>query len=227
MQERAGKMYLEFLCNARLLKSDCEINFENGTVSVPFIKMTLDMMRSFSENNHLNYTFENNSIKIEKCSYKNRNFSYDIEPDATAASYFMTLPQVAGGRCVIPGMKEQMLQGDISYFAVLNRLGANITFSEDGVTSRQGRPLTGGSFDFVDISDTFLTLAAISPLLSGTLEIYGIEHTRKQETDRVAAMARELVRLGQDVTEKSDRLIIQPNLNKLKLLAKAGVEVSI
>jgi 3-phosphoshikimate 1-carboxyvinyltransferase len=223
---KSGQNVSGILMQCPLLKSNCEINFDNGTVSVPFIKMTLDMMRSFCENNHLNYTFENNSIKIEKCGYKNRNFSYDIEPDATAASYFMTLPQVAGGRCVIPGMKEQMLQGDISFFAVLNRLGAKITFSEDGVTSRQGRPLTGGSFDFVDISDTFLTLAAISPLLSGTLEIYGIEHTRKQETDRVAAMARELVRLGQDVTEKSDRLIIQPNLNKLKLLAKSGVEVS-
>ena len=58
----------------------------------------------------------------------------------------MTLPQVVGGRCVIPGMKEEMLQGDISYFKVLNRLGANITFSEDRVTSRQGRPLSGGSF---------------------------------------------------------------------------------
>jgi 3-phosphoshikimate 1-carboxyvinyltransferase len=223
---KSGQNVSGILMQCPLLKSECEINFENGTVSVPFIKMTLDMMRSFCENNHLNYTFENNSIKLEKCSYKNENFSYDIEPDATAASYFMTLPQVVGGRCVIPGMKEQMLQGDISYFAVLNRLGANITFSEDGVTSRQGRLLTGGSFDFVDISDTFLTLAAISPLLSGTLEIYGIEHTRKQETDRVAAMARELVKLGQDVTEKSDRLIIRPNLNKLNSLAKCGIEVS-
>ena len=74
--------------------------------------------------------------KIRKCSYKNENFSYDIEPDATAASYFMTLLQV-GVADVIPGMKEQMLQGDISYFEVLNRLGANITFSVDGVTSHQ------------------------------------------------------------------------------------------
>ena len=127
---------------------------------------------------------------------------------------------------MIPGMKEQMLQGDIAYFEVLNKLGANISFDEYGVISRQGRPLSGGSFDFVDISDTFLTLAAISPLLNDTLEIYGIEHTRKQETDRVSAMARELVKLGQDVTEKPDRLIIRPNLNKLLSLARHGVEIS-
>jgi 3-phosphoshikimate 1-carboxyvinyltransferase len=223
---KSGQNISGILMQCPLLESDCEINFKNGTVSVPFIKMTLDMMRSFCENNKLNYTFENNSIKLEKCSYKNENFSFEVEPDATAASYFMTLSQVVGGTCVIPGMKEQMLQGDIAYFDVLNTLGANITFGEDGLRSCQVRPLGGGSFDFVDISDTFLTLAAISPLLSETLEIYGIEHTRKQETDRVSAMARELVKLGQDVTEKSDRLIIRPNLNKLISHAKSGIEIS-
>ena len=223
---KSGQNISGILMQCPLLQSDCEINFENGTVSVPFIKMTLDLMRTFCENNNLNYVFENNSIRIEKCNYQSKSFSYNIEPDATAASYFMTLPQVVGGTCMIPGMKEQMLQGDISYFQVLNTLGANITFDEYGVMSRQERPLSGGSFDFVDISDTFLTLAAISPLLSGTLEIYGIEHTRKQETDRVSAMARELVKLGQDVIEKSDRLIIRPNLNKLISQAKSFVEVS-
>jgi 3-phosphoshikimate 1-carboxyvinyltransferase len=222
---KSGQNISGIIMQCPLLQSDCEINFENGTVSVPFIKMTLEMMRSFCENNILDYTFYNNAIKIDKCSYGNENFSYNIEPDATAASYFMTLPQVVGGTCVIPGMKEQMLQGDIAYYQVLNKLGANISFDEYGVISRQERSLSGGSFDFVDISDTFLTLAAISPLLNDTLEIYGIEHTRKQETDRVSAMARELVKLGQDVTEKSDRLIIRPNINKLISRAKSGVEV--
>jgi 3-phosphoshikimate 1-carboxyvinyltransferase len=222
---KSGQNISGIIMQCPLLQSDCEINFENGTVSVPFIKMTLEMMRSFCENNILDYTFYNNAIKIDKCSYENENFSYNIEPDATAASYFMTLPQVVGGTCVIPGMKEQMLQGDIAYYQVLNKLGANISFDEYGVISRQERSLSGGSFDFVDISDTFLTLAAISPLLNDTLEIYGIEHTRKQETDRVSAMARELVKLGQDVTEKSDRLIIRPNINKLISRAKSGVEV--
>jgi len=223
---KSGQNVSGILMQCPLLKSDCEINFESGTVSVPFIKMTLDMMRTFCENNKLNYTFENNSIKIEKCSYKNENFNYEIEPDATAASYFLTLPQVVGGNCRIPGMKTDMLQGDIAYFEILNQLGANISFDGKGVLSRQGHHLGGGSFNFVDISDTFLSLAAISPLLSEPLEIYGIEHTRKQETDRVSAMARELVKLGQDITEKSDRLIIHPNLNKLKNLASKGLEIT-
>ena len=223
---KSGQNISGILMQCPLLESDCKINFENGTVSVPFIKMTLDIMRAFCENDSLNYKYSKNAIEIEKCSYKKDIHSYKIEPDATAASYFMTLPQVVGGSCVIPGMKEQMLQGDIAYYKVLNELGADITFGQSTVKSSQRHPLSGGSFDFVDISDTFLSLAAISPLLGDTLEIYGIEHTRKQETDRVSAMARELIKLGQDVTEKSDRLIIRPNLNKLRSLGKHGVEIS-
>ena len=70
-----------------------------------------------------------------------------------------------------------------------------------------------------------LSLAAVSPLLSSPLTISGIAHTRKQETDRVSAMATELRRLGQSVEESEDRLRITPNLNKLKSLAVDGVEI--
>ena len=64
--------------------------------------------------------------------------------------------------------------------------------------------------DFSRFSDTFLTLAAIAPLLPGSTRITGIAHTRKQETDRVAGMARELRRLGQEVDETEDALEIHP-----------------
>ena len=134
MQERADKMYPVFLCNALYLNLTLKSILESGTVSVPFIKMTLDMMRSFCENT-LNCKFYNNTIKM-KCSYKNDEFSYHIEPDATAASYFMTLPQVVGGT-LDSRMKEKMLQ-NIAYFQVLNALGAYIAFDESGVISSQG-----------------------------------------------------------------------------------------
>ena len=58
MQERAGKNVSGILMQCPLIKSECEINFENGTVSVPFIKMTLDMMRTFCKHNNLYYTFD-------------------------------------------------------------------------------------------------------------------------------------------------------------------------
>ena len=138
----------------------------------------------------------------------------------------MTLPLIVGGECEVKGMRPDMLQGDIAYCNVLNQVGAEINFTKSGVLVNESSTLDGGFFDFNDISDTFLTLAAISPLLSGSLEIFGIEHTRKQETDRVSAMATELKKLGQEVEEKKDRLIIHPNLNKLCDIARNPILIS-
>lgn len=223
---KSGQNISGILMQCPLLQSDCEITFSDGTVSLPFVKMTLEMMRSFTETNHLDYSLSESRIILKNASYKKSSFTYDIEPDATAASYFITLPQVVGGICEISGMHGQMLQGDIAFSHVLNSLGANLDFDINGISSKSTGKLTGGTFDFVDISDTFLTLAAISPLLNGSLQIYGIEHTRKQETDRVSAMSKELIKLGQDVEEHIDRLIIHPNLNKLRTLAMDGVEIN-
>jgi 3-phosphoshikimate 1-carboxyvinyltransferase len=81
-------------------------------------------------------------------------------------------------------------------------------FSE--VIAAVARDRRGLDRNFREFSDTFLTLAAIAPLLDGPTRISGIAHTRKQETDRVAGMARELTKLGQHVIETEDALEIHP-----------------
>ncbi|HND61695.1 MAG TPA: 3-phosphoshikimate 1-carboxyvinyltransferase [Opitutaceae bacterium] len=125
--------------------------------------------------------------------------TYAIEPDATAASYFQALPLVAGGELGLPGLRPPGagLQGDSAFVEVLARVRAR----------PNGRMLDE---DFREISDTFLTLAALAPLLNGPTRITGIAHTRRQETDRVAGMARELQRIGQHVVETEDALEIHP-----------------
>jgi 3-phosphoshikimate 1-carboxyvinyltransferase len=124
---------------------------------------------------------------------------YPIEPDATAASYWQALPLVVGGELELPGLRAPGagLQGDSAFVEVLQRV-------------RQPGSPAGRTEDFHEISDTFLTLAAIAPLLVGPTRITGIAHTRLQETDRVAGMATELRRLGQDVVEEPDALTITP-----------------
>jgi len=145
--------------------------------------------------------------------YRPSGSDYVIEPDASAASYFLALPLVCGGRVTLPGLRRPSLQGDAAFAERAEQAGATITVEANGtscrfdVTSARGRGIRG---DFHAISDTFLTLAAIAPLLEGETRITGIAHTRKQETDRVAAMATELRRLGQDVTEEHDALTIRP-----------------
>jgi 3-phosphoshikimate 1-carboxyvinyltransferase len=114
----------------------------------------------------------------------------------------------------LPGLRPHGagLQGDTQFAEVLERAGLRVSRRGDGlsVEYRAGDPRKGQEQDFGGFSDTFLTFAALSPLLSGRTKISGIAHTRKQETDRVAGMARELTRLGQEVEETEDTLEITP-----------------
>ena len=131
--------------------------------------------------------------------------TYAVEGDATAASYFLALPVVTGGHLTLSNyVAASKLQGDVGFAPVLQRAAS---------TRR------GVEADFNKFSDTFLTLAAIAPLLEGPTKITGIAHTRKQETDRVAGITKELRKLGQDVVETDDSLTITPRP------LKSGVEI--
>lgn len=134
---------------------------------------------------------------------------YAVEGDASAASYLLALALVTGGRIELPSYGGP-LQGDVRFADVLTRAGLR----REGPGRFRGGPLSVGSGgldeDFREFSDTFLTLAALAPLLPEPTRIRGIAHTRRQETDRVAGMARELRRLGQHVVETEDALEIHP-----------------
>jgi 3-phosphoshikimate 1-carboxyvinyltransferase len=137
--------------------------------------------------------------------------TYPIEADATAASYFLALPLVAGGALTFPNLHGG-LQGDAQFLEVLYRIGLHRSPSNGAPTYGPvpQAPRPGIAQDFSEFSDTFLTLAALAPLLEGPTRISGVAHTRKQETDRVAGMARELEKLGQEVVETDDALTITP-----------------
>jgi 3-phosphoshikimate 1-carboxyvinyltransferase len=119
---------------------------------------------------------------------------YQIEGDASAGSYFLALPLVTGGQLSFANYGGP-LQGDVKF---------------RDVTAAVGPARRAVTQNFREFSDTFLTLAAIAPLLDGPTVISGIAHTRKQETDRVAGMATELKKLGQHVIEREDSLEIHP-----------------
>jgi len=221
---KSSQVLSAILMISPLISPKYSLSFGGGTVSAPFVDMTLSMMRTFSTDDFFS-SFASSRIEIESDGYRDDDFEFTVEPDATAASYFLTLPIVTGGRCALEGIHEEMLQGDSAYTGVLREIGVEIKTTDEGIESAMSGEPKGGSFDFNDISDTFLSLAAISPLLSSPLTINGIAHTRKQETDRVSAMASELRKLGQDVEESEDQLRIYPDLNKLRLMAGDGVQI--
>jgi 3-phosphoshikimate 1-carboxyvinyltransferase len=168
----SSQMLSALLMVAPHAKSPLRVKLKGAAGSKPFVAMTEAMVRQFAA----------------------APADYRIEGDASAASYFLALPVVTGGKLALPNYGGP-LQGDMKFSEVI------------GAVAREKRGLDR---NFREFSDTFLTLAAIAPLLDGPTKISGIAHTRKQETDRVAGMAAELRKLGQHVVETEDALEIHP-----------------
>lgn len=207
----SSQMLSALLMVAPVASTPVEIVLSGATVSEPFVAMTVAMIKQFGitiaeSDDGLRFR-----VPVGRYHWSDGD-SYQVEPDATAASYFLALPAATGGSATVAGVSEDSLQGDIAFAQELRRIGLETIERGPGFTSTKpshARP-AGITADFKAFSDTFLTLAAIAPLLDGPTRISGIAHTRHQETDRVAGMVRELRRLGQQVIEEDDALEIHP-----------------
>jgi 3-phosphoshikimate 1-carboxyvinyltransferase len=205
----SSQMLSALLMVAPLAKEPINILLSKS-VRWPFVQMTTNLMTDFGQG-HIGPLFDDR-LKIRNATrYTIDGGVFPIEPDATAASYFAALPFVTGGSLVLRKLKWGQ-QGDTDFLSVLNKAGLGVVEDYGGfsVSFERGDERKSLSEDFNEFSDTFLTLAAIAPLLDGPTKITGIAHTRKQETDRVAGMARELKKLGQHVIETEDSLEIHP-----------------
>lgn len=211
------------LMAAPLAPSSVRVRLAGATVSRPFVNMTLGCMAQFGQTQPVLEIDHADTFHFLPYPYRVAGAHYPVEPDATAASYFLALPWVVGGALELPGFGGVTLQGDRAFAEIMRHFGIEIDAlsKQDARIRLQKRFAPGGDFDFNAISDTFLTLAALAPLMEMPLTIRGIAHTRHQETDRIDAMAKELRRLGQSVAETPDSLSIVPNLEALKEAASA------
>ncbi len=135
--------------------------------------------------------------------------SVQIEPDASAASYFFAAAAMTGGRVTVKGLNANTVQGDVGFVDVLAQMGAAVTFSDDSITV-EGRPLRGVEVDMSAISDTVQTLAMVATVADGPTTMTNIGFIRAKETDRIAAPATELERLGIEVDAEPDSLTVHP-----------------
>jgi len=185
-----------------------------GGVRWPFVAMTLRQMAQFGQPTAALAAQPAAEFDVPWGRAFAAPDAYPIEPDATAASYFLALPLATGGSVRVTGLPEagDSLQGDLAFAGIVARVGLQLRREENALVSSlpAGAKPRGVDADFNTFSDTFLTLAALAPLLDGPTTLRGLAHTRKQETDRVAGMAAELRRLGQEVVETEDTLVITP-----------------
>lgn len=181
-----------------------EIRLAGEMVSEPYVEMTWKVMSQFGVNVDRD---EPGRYLVRPQSYRGRR--YDIEPDASAASYFFAAAAVTGGEITVEGLTANALQGDVFFVKALERMGCEVTWNADSITVR-GRELRGIDIDMNAISDTAQTLACVAPFATGPTRIRNVAHMRHKETDRVAAVVTELQRLGLSVEEHPDGMTIHP-----------------
>jgi 3-phosphoshikimate 1-carboxyvinyltransferase len=213
----SSQMLSALLMVAPLAERDLEIEVSGGAEKKPFVKLTQELMYRFGQPpQEISELGNNRALILVKAGVPYRMpAEVAIEPDATAASYFLSLPLVVGGQVTVQGLYANSLQGDYQYTKVLQEMGLTIEETASGTRASikiNQLPGQGVTRNFWPISDTFLTLAAISPVLKGITRIEGIGHTRHQESDRIAAMANELIKLGQWIEDGEDFIEIQPGL---------------
>ncbi len=196
--------------SAMLMAAPCsagpvEIRLSGPLVSEPYVDMTLDVMSQFgvSVDRSTPGTF-----RIAPQSYRARD--YDIEPDASAASYFFAAAAITGGEVTVEGLTASALQGDVHFVDALERMGCHVTWGDRAITVRGGQTLSGIDIDMNAISDTAQTLACVAPFAEGPTRIRNVAHMRHKETDRVSAVVTELSRLGLRVDEHPDGMTIHP-----------------
>ena len=175
-----------------------------GREEWPYVGITAEVMRAFG----VEVAVGGARYGVEPAVYGARG--YAVEPDASAASYFMAAAAVAGGRVRIPGLGTGSAQGDLRFARVLGEMGCEVELGEESVGVRGDGRLRGVEVDMNAFSDTMITLSAIAPFAFTPTVIKNVEHTRHQETDRVSAVVSELRRLGIQVEERRDGLRITP-----------------
>ena len=215
---RSSQILSGLLIAATRAPHPMKFQLAGDTVSKPFVTMTTEMIRQFGGE----VRFEHPFYSVSPGLTGPQNASYIVEPDASAASYFFALPIAAGGSTLIQNFPKNSLQGDLSFLDILEEVGLSVTRTGERVDVCRSHAMRSVDADFNAFSDTFLTLAALAPLLPGPTRIRGIGHTRHQETDRIAAMANELRKLGQGVEESEDSLTIQPNRERMIELTRQG-----
>jgi 3-phosphoshikimate 1-carboxyvinyltransferase len=183
-----------------LMARGLTVSLTSPLVSVPYVEMTKAVMAAFG------VTVD--GLDVAAGAY--RPARYAIEPDASAASYFLGAAAIIGGQVTVSGLGAESLQGDVRFADVLERMGVAVTRTADSLTVRASGRLHGVDVDMADISDTAQTLAAVAVFADSPTRVRGIGFIRGKETDRIGAVVTELRRAGIDAVEDADGFTIHP-----------------
>ena len=184
---------------------EVQIEITDKLVSVPYVEMTLRLMQSFGVSvNHENFRL----FHIPRQTYRSPGNIF-VEGDASSASYFLAGAAITKGTVTVKGCGTDSLQGDARFAEVLEKMGAKVEWEPQQV-KLTGNSLNGIDVDMNQMPDAAMTLAVAALFASGPTAIRNIYNWRVKETERLQAVSTELRKLGAEVEEGYDYLVIQP-----------------
>jgi 3-phosphoshikimate 1-carboxyvinyltransferase len=197
------------LMTAPLMARDHAVTIEviGDLISKPYIDITLNLMRRFG-------------VEVERDGWQsftvNAGQHYQspgvihVEGDASSASYFLAAGAIAGGPVRVEGVGNNSIQGDVRFVEALQKMGATITMGDNWIEAQSNGVLKAIDADFNHIPDAAMTIAVAALYADGPSTLRNIASWRVKETDRIAAMATELRKLGAIVEEGADYLRVTP-----------------
>ncbi len=184
---------------------DVHLVITEDLVSKNYVDMTIDVMTTFG-------------VTVKQDSYKDfwieagqcyKGCEYIVEPDASNASYFLAAAAITGGKVRVQGLGTNSLQGDAAFIDILCKMGCSVKKGDDWMEV-EGGELKGIEIDMNDTPDVVQTLAAVAVFAKGKTRIRNVKNLRYKETDRITALVTELQKIGVNVIEYDDGLMIEP-----------------
>ena len=173
--------------------------------SEPHIEMTVETLRDAGA---LVDDSEPDTWRVEPSELA--GLDVQVEPDLSNAAPFLAAALVTGGSVTVPGWPQHTTQAGDAIRDILDAMGADVTLARDGLTVSGSGEVSGVDLDLHDASELTPVVAALAALADSPSVIRGVAHIRGHETDRLAALGRELQALGGSVTETEDGLRIDP-----------------
>lgn len=208
---KISSQYLSaLLMAAPLANNDVIIKIKDTLVSVPYVMMTINLMRRYGISVDVNG--DNSEFRVAAGQKYISPGNVFVEGDASSASYFLAGGAITGGPVTVSGCGSDSIQGDVDFAKVLEKMGASVKWTPTTITvSREPTTkLRGVDVDCGDIPDAAMSLATTALFAEGPTAIRNVYNWRVKETERMKAIVTELRKLGADVEEGHDYCVIQP-----------------
>jgi len=194
---------------APLTENGINLTIEGNLVSKPYLDATIATMRKFGVSVQTLIPYKRYNVMPQ--IYKKSTFTIPI--DFSSLALLLSAAVLNGEEITVKGNIGNLPQGDEVFIDILEQLGVKITINDEEIKIKSPKKLKGGKFDLSNSPDLLPPLAILALNTSSSIEIVNVKHARLKETDRIAIISREIVKLGIKVQEKEDGLILEPAEN--------------